>query len=352
MLLGYGVDLVVNKLSEGLTEAGHEVTVVCNVSDETFQKAPYVIRQIRYGRRLTLAGTERHALEVTEPALKDQDVLIPCTFPYYYVALRSGRPWVPIDFGVVPPEFYRGRVARELRYHWRTLYGEYFQHASTIVCISEFLRRRLPAQYANKTEVLYPGIDHYRDTFLCDLRRLYQLDGRVLLYFGRSMDYSPYKNVDALLRIFRSLRKDYHDLHLLISTNCSSEEQRRLERNGAIVTNSVLMHFVPSLYTSANIYLTATLWEGFDLPLLEASYFGLPVVANAIGAHSEIVGNGVTGFLADSEAGLAEHVRQLLEAPQFAIAMGEKGKAYARRNFRWADTVARFEKILAGIRVK
>ena len=345
MLLGYGVDLYVHKLAEGLATLGHEVTVCCNVSDDTFRKAPYRIERIRYKRTLNLAKTERDAYNVTRDALANQDLIVPCTYPYYYVAFRSGRPWIPIDFGVVPPEFYRHRIRRELQYHWRTQYGEYFKSANKIISISEYLKRRLPLDLQGKTTVLHPGIDHYPDIFLCDLKRLYELEGKILLYFGRSMDFSPYKNTDALLRIFRNLRKENPDLHLVISTNCTYEEQHRLENQGAIVLNGVLMHFVPSVYNSADVYITATLWEGFDLPLLEASYFGLPVVANSIGAHPEFVKDGETGFLGETEEDLQHNVGKLLAEPQLAKQMAEHGRTLARKYFRWADRVTSFETI-------
>ena len=342
MLLGYGVDLYVHKLAEGLARRGHEVTVCCNVSDDTFRKAPYRIEQKRYKRTLNLKETEHNAFNVTNDFVRDQDLLVPCTFPYYFVAFRSGRPWIPVDFGVVPPEFYRSRIRRELQYHWRTQYGEYFPAASKIISISEYLKRRLPEDLQAKTTILYPGIDHYPDIFLCDLRKLYGLDGKIILYFGRSMDFSPYKNTDALLRIFKNLRKEHERLHLIVSTNCTFEEQHRLENGGAIVLNGVLMHFVPSVYHSADLYLTATLWEGFDLPLLEASYFGLPVVANEIGAHPEFVKNGETGFLGRSEQDLQQNVGRLLDDAELAKHMAEAGRTMARHSFRWSDRVEQF----------
>lgn len=349
MLLGYGVDLVVHKLGEGLSKIGHEVTVCCNVRDKTFEKAPYRIKQIPYWRVPNHSKTEEHAYEVMRSTVSDQDVLVPCTFPYYYVAFKSGKPYIAIDFGVVPPKFFPGRIARELKYHWKTQYEKYYQKAATIVFISEFLKRRLPVQFENRTEIIYPGIDHYPDIYLCELKKLYGLTGTLLLYFGRSTDISPYKNTDAILKLYQSLKRDYPELSLVISTNCTPEEQRRLEKHGAIVVNSVLMHFVPSIYRSADIFVTATLWEGFDLPLLEASYFGLPVVANAIGAHPEIVRHERTGFLTKDENELPLYVSRLLDDSKLRKKMGENGKVFARKNFSWSDTISRFEKVLNGI---
>ena len=132
-----------------------------------------------------------------------------------------------------------------------------------------------------RAEAIYLGIDHYQKNALGDLKAELGLDGTTILYQSRSSDTTPYK-----------------------------EGQSRLERAGAMVLNGVLIPFMPSVYQCADIFATATQWEGFDLPLLEASYFELPVVAFEIGAHPEIVQHGRTGYLARSRTELLDQLKK------------------------------------------
>ena len=81
--------------------------------------------------------------------------------------------------------------------------------------------------------------------------------------------------------------------------------------------------------------------EGLGIVYLEASAVGKPVVAGDSGGASDAVLDGTTGFVvpgADLDA-VAGRVAQLLTDRPFAAAMGEQGRAWVERAWRW-DTVA------------
>ena len=46
---------------------------------------------------------------------------------------------------------------------------------------------------------------------------------------------------------------------------------------------------LPYYYAACDVYATASLWEGFDMPLVEAQACGKPVVAFDIGPHKELI---------------------------------------------------------------
>ena len=50
---------------------------------------------------------------------------------------------------------------------------------------------------------------------------------------------------------------------------------------------------LPYYYAACNVYVTASLWEGFNLPAAEAQACGKPVVAFDIGPHKEIIKKGI-----------------------------------------------------------
>ena len=351
MLLGYGVDLVVDQLASGLSARGFDVSVCCNVSDGTFLGRNYRIENLSYRRNLlNLAQTEQNASQELRSFVQDQDLLIACTFPYYRVATTSTKPWIAVDFGVVPPNFYSGRIRRELQYHQRSHYIDCFPKAHRIVCISNFLRDQLPDEIRARASVIYPGIDHYPKKYLCDVKEIYEVSGPLLLYAGRSMDFSPYKNTTTLLSAVKRIREGTcEQVRILISTSCSEEERRRLEKEGAIVLNGVTMEFMPSIYHSADIFVTATQWEGFDLPLLEASYFGLPVVAYRIGAHPEIVAHEKTGNLASNEEEFTNYLSRLVQSDSTRKEFGANGAHFASSNFTWTNAVDKYAEIISEV---
>ncbi len=67
---------------------------------------------------------------------------------------------------------------------------------------------------------------------------------------------------------------------------------KKLDNKGVIFTGFVPDEDLPYYYAACDVYVTASLWEGFDLPATEAQACGKKVVAFDIGSHSEIVKNG------------------------------------------------------------
>lgn len=83
----------------------------------------------------------------------------------------------------------------------------------------------------------------------------------------------------------------------------------------------------------ATIVLQKSTREGFGLTVTEALWKGKPVIGgNAGGIRLQVI-NHHTGFLVSSPEGAAMRIRYLLERPDQAQRMGEKGRKYVRENF-------------------
>lgn len=90
--------------------------------------------------------------------------------------------------------------------------------------------------------------------------------------------------------------------------------------------------------------------EGLGIVYLEASATGLPVIGGDSGGAPDTILPGVTGHVVpgrDREE-LARRLIELLADPDAAAAMGEKGRAWIDREWRWDLVTARFARILAG----
>ncbi len=91
------------------------------------------------------------------------------------------------------------------------------------------------------------------------------------------------------------------------------------------------------LYSSAEIAVTASLYEGFGLPAAEAMACGTPVVATRAGALPEIVGEHGTGVFvppADPPA-LAAAIKRLLADKQLRQRMGDAARKRIEDSFSW-----------------
>ncbi|TFC22537.1 glycosyltransferase family 4 protein [Cryobacterium glucosi] len=154
-----------------------------------------------------------------------------------------------------------------------------------------------------------------------------------LVYMGSFM---PYKNVDTLVRALADLSG--HDLHLL--SRIGDTEKARLQ--GLAPGARIVFHdgvsdaeYV-SLLDSATALVTASLDEGFGIPLVESMSLGIPVVVSDIPIFREIGGEAALYFEPRDAGGLAAAVHQLDEPGEWAKRSGLAIDQAARYN--WADS--------------
>jgi glycosyltransferase involved in cell wall biosynthesis len=89
------------------------------------------------------------------------------------------------------------------------------------------------------------------------------------------------------------------------------------------------------LLASASIFVLPSFIEGLPVCVLEAMSHGVPVVVSDVGGLPDIVSDGVEGLVVPpgDVPALAQALRRLLDDPREARAMGERGRARARREF-------------------
>ena len=66
-------------------------------------------------------------------------------------------------------------------------------------------------------------------------------------------------------------------------------------------TNNVNLEDMPNFYKSIDVYLCASSSEGFSLSVLEASSSGKPIISSKVGGSTELIKNGINGFLVNRD---------------------------------------------------
>jgi phosphatidyl-myo-inositol dimannoside synthase len=91
--------------------------------------------------------------------------------------------------------------------------------------------------------------------------------------------------------------------------------------------------------------------EGFGIVYLEASSFGLPVVAGNVGGPREAVLDGETGLLVDptDPTAIAAALTRLLKDPERARAMGLRGREWVKREFSWEAAGVQLRTVLHSV---
>jgi glycosyltransferase involved in cell wall biosynthesis len=108
-------------------------------------------------------------------------------------------------------------------------------------------------------------------------------------------------------------------------------------REDAAAVENYLPAADAGLYTSDN--------ESFGLSILETLFFGKPVVAFRIGGIPEVVGDAAYLHEFGDIAGMASSLDALVESPETARELGERGRARAEKEFTADQIVPRYEAV-------
>jgi phosphatidylinositol alpha-1,6-mannosyltransferase len=173
----------------------------------------------------------------------------------------------------------------------------------------------------------------------------------------------PRKGQDALIHAWPHVLRQVPDATLLLVGG--GPYRPTLERlrgelgvEGSVrITGAVPWEELPAHYDAGNVFAMPCRTrrrgldvEGLGIVYLEASATGLPVIAGDSGGAPDAVLRGETGLVVDgrSVAALTEAVVDLLRNPAGAAAMGDKGRSWIEREWRWAVQARRFATLLEG----
>jgi phosphatidylinositol alpha-1,6-mannosyltransferase len=172
----------------------------------------------------------------------------------------------------------------------------------------------------------------------------------------------PRKGQDTLIRAWPEVLRAIPNAFLLLVGG--GPYRRTLEKmisslglgGSALVTGSVPWGRLPAYYDAGDVFAMPCRTrrrgmdvEGLGIVYLEASATGLPVVAGNSGGAPDAVVDGQTGFVVDGEspAEVAAVLIGLLKDPAGARAMGERGRAWIEREWRWDAVAGRFAELLS-----
>lgn len=210
---------------------------------------------------------------------------------------------------------------------YRFLMKRAVSRATAVIAVSEFTKREVQSvcgqKAAEKTVVILEGASsdfHPRTREEQDaVRERYHLTRPYFLYVGNAKQH---KNVSFLLDAYRAAAPDA-DLILVMN---GREAERLSLPPGARRLTEVPDADLPVLYGAARATVTASLYEGFGLPVVEAEACGCPVIALRASSIPEVASPAATLLEpGDREGFIAALRRQVFPEPR-------------PRSWKWAET--------------
>lgn len=211
-----------------------------------------------------------------------------------------------------------------------------YKRARKVIAVSEGNRSILVSKYnmpPEKLTVIHNGVD-------CDvckpddarerLREKFRIPGGsvVLICVGRMDGFKGYAD---LIAAFEKLFPDFPSSLLLLVGDGPLRESFEADvlRRGLFgsVRFTGYREDVPDLLCASDIFVLASLKEGFPYTILEAMAAGRPVVATDVGGNKEAVLDGVTGIIVEPKnvEQLSAAVSSLVSDEAVRKEMGAKG---------------------------
>ena len=358
MLQGHGVDVVVDLMANGLAEAGYEVTVYALFTDHTFKhrrydlkilgQLPKTLLERAVGKFISDMAARDLSVLFNKNVFRsiDADLFILNSYPFFSILAFTKTPCLVIDYGVASSRYLalRHKVNR-----WYALVSQrlFFVKAERIITISNFLQKLLPNYLKRKSQTIYLGADSYASYEVsAEKTKIFRNeigltdDDFLMLYVGRvDLEMRTYKDLQELLQIYKLVRSKNPKIKLMVVGYGVEEDAKTLKQEGVIPLLNLPKEKMALVYSACDLYATATKWEGFDLPLAEAQFFGKPVVAYNIGPHPELCKNGKSGFLVNSKEEFVRRIIEIANDPSLYKTLSAGAKIQSER-FAWKRTVA------------
>lgn len=257
--------------------------------------------------------------------------------------LTSKMSGIPFSFTIHGPDiFFEPK-------HWRI--DAKIAEARFVACISDFCRSQCmifsDQKHWNKFNIIHCGIDpeKYQAETTTDLSVPH------LVFVGR---LAGVKGVPVLLDALSQIKADMPDLRVTLIGD--GPERADLEIRAQDLGLGAVVSFagyksqdeVAETLASADALVLPSFAEGVPVTLMEAMASGLPVLATRVGGISELVEDGISGYLVPpgNVEALAARLRDLLSDPELRARMGAAGRAKVTADFNQQIEAGRLAQLI------
>jgi len=228
------------------------------------------------------------------------------------------------------------------------------RRACHIITLSEFSRNEIVTRLdvpPDRISVVPCGVD--RKLFRPVDRTIFERVARdrgvrepFLLVAG---SVRPHKNVAGVLKAFSLLKRENRIPHQLVVTgqregfrlNQSLPQLDPHAQRDVVFTGFINDDDLVALYSFTDVFVFASVYEGFGLPPLEAMACGAPVAVSRCASLPEVIGEAGIYFDPYSVEDIAKAVHSLLADTRKRDAMVEKSGAQLQK-YRWEDAAKKY----------
>lgn len=173
-------------------------------------------------------------------------------------------------------------------------------------------------------------------------------NNKCILYVG-SLDER--KNTKFLFQVFEKIQNRNKNIKLILIgkgkekylSQCFKEVSDSTKEN-IVHIDRVQNKYLKSIYENAEVFILPSVYEIFGMVLLEAMYFGLPVISSKNGGSTTLINDNINGLVIENyDIELwAKEISRILCDDDYRRNMGISAKKTINDNFTWEKISSRF----------
>lgn len=148
-------------------------------------------------------------------------------------------------------------------------------------------------KYKDKVKVTNLGPKNFGEALAFSTLKDLNITKPYFLFVGT---LEPRKNLRRLLYAYASLSESVRDKTSLVITGCVGWGRQQIPelvkmlniKNNVVITGYIDNKIMATLYKHAEFLALVSIYEGFGLPIIEANYYGTPVLTSNISSMPEV----------------------------------------------------------------
>lgn len=200
------------------------------------------------------------------------------------------------------------------------------------IVISQYLADMLKEDFGQDSFYIRNGFEAR------DVRALLEKTGKVRIL--ARYDTSRYRGWDVIDRLFKRLAKERKDIEI----HLFEMKTKRPTVYKSIFHKGLIGQRLLALFKSCDIYLSASTYEGFSYPIIEAMSQACAVCCTDAGGNGEFCVDGKTALVSarDDEDGLYKNLARLIDDKGLRDMLGSNGIDKIKE-FHWDDSIDKLE---------
>ncbi len=318
MSIGFGVSVVIGELACRLAIRGWQVTIGCREYDSYFSARCNVIQ----------LEPNTNAIE-TYASKHNVGYVIAHTAPYFEILPKlneSFEKWAWEHGDPTPSLFPFDKAERQKIANFKR--NHVYPHVDRVIAISRFIQQDINWPLA---DIIYNGCNHIDiEPPKKNLKK--PLNIGALMRLGKGERF--YKGGDTYIELAKQFALENSPINFGVLGRGTTEEGKIFEQAGIKTHLNATEEEKSQYLQDLDVFLSLSLWEGFNLPLVEAQASGKIAIGFDTGAHPE-----VTPFIVTNLNELRTLLLTLDNNRELLYRYTVKSQQFCLQKFNWEKTV-------------